>query len=186
MHVGLRESPESLHAVDMHCPVDVLLVSMIDRPVDVAHGHQSLIPGMGIREDVLVFPNSPLDDLLQSGLLRVWNELKINLPVSLEDSKDRLLPDFRSSSSLSQALETELPPCLFAEILECTSVVAFVHLHGAGELLAVVFTLLNERGTDRPVRPVDDPVVRQVKDALETSRGEAHREPVDEIIPEPE
>ena len=186
LHVGLGESPESFHAVDVDVPLDVLLVSVIDGAVDVAQRHQSLIPGGGVREDLPAFPDSFPDDRFQNFLLGVRDEFEVHLPVTLEHSKDGLFPNFRSSPSFGQSLEAERPPCLFPEILEGSSIIALIHLHGAGELPAVVQTLLDQRVSDGSVCAIDGSVVWTMEDALETTSGEAHGKPIDELVPEPE
>lgn len=170
----------------MNRPVDVFFLSVIDGPVDVAQSDQPLVARVGVREHTTVFPDSLPDDRFQDGLLRVRDEFKIDLPVSLEHSEDWLFPDFCTSPSLGQALETESPSCLFPEILEGSAVVALIHLHRAGKLPTVHMTFLDECVTDRPVRPVDDPIVGKVEDPLETTSGETHGKPIDELVPESE
>lgn len=186
VHVRLGQSPEPFHTVDVDSAVDILLVSVIDRPVDVAQSHQSLIPGVSVGEDLSVFPDSLPDDRFQNELLRVWNELEVDFSVAFKDSEHRLLPDFRSPSPSGQTLAAELSPGLFSEILEGSSVVALVHFHGAGELPAVALTLLDERSADGSVCAVHGTVLRKVENPLETTSGEADRKPVDELVPEPE
>lgn len=166
--------------------LDVLLISVIDRAVDVAQSHQSLIPRVRIGEDTSMLPDALPDDRFQDLLLGIWDELKVDLAVAFEDAEDRLFPSFCTPPSLGQTLETEGSPRLFPEVLELPSVVALIHLHGTAEFPPVTETLLDECLPDRSVSSIDRAIIGKVKDALETSRREADGKPIDDLIPETE
>src|SRR5437762_2086606 len=88
----LGETPETLDAVNMVCATRELVLPMIDSIVlRVADINQAIVAAPPVRVDDRLRGNATANNGLQSSLLAVGHDLRIDTAFALQEAEDRCL-----------------------------------------------------------------------------------------------
>lgn len=86
---GLREGPEAFYPIDMTAPIGELVLSMMDPEMFlVSQIHQAVVAPPPVRMDDAFEVHASPDDGLERGTAAIGHDLREDLPLAFEQTKD--------------------------------------------------------------------------------------------------